>query len=120
MVQLSDPDKRSSPIRALRSLTPAQVEAAVGEMEHLPRGWVLVSEESYDGDLSLELRSPDPTADRTIVIFRDARGVHVAALIADSWRMQGIFPELDQALAVACQVAASMDRAPVGSAPAAA
>jgi len=86
MVQLSNPDRGSSQIRALRSLTTTQVEAAAAEMGHLPKGWVLASEESYDGDLSLELRPLDPSLDSVIVIFRDARGVHVAALVADSWR----------------------------------
>ena len=77
MVQLSNPDRGSSQIRALRSLTTTQVEAAAAEMGHLPKGWMLASEESYDGDLSLELRSLDPTLDCTIVIFWDARGVYM-------------------------------------------
>jgi len=87
--------------RPIQQLTRVQLKAAAAKMVDLQNDWVVAVQESYNGDLSLELHSADPTRDETLVIFSDARGVLLGALNGDDWETLGIYAALPEALTAA-------------------
>ena len=78
--QIAD-DHTASPLRALHSFTPAQADQIVAGLSSLAAAWTIERHESCDGQLSIVLMRHG--CDTTLVVDRDAGGIHVSFLIGD-------------------------------------
>ena len=75
-------DDTLSPVRALHSLTPAQVDQIVAGLSGLAGTWSIERHESCDGHLSLLVGHV--TCDATILVDSDHAGINVSLLLGDS------------------------------------
>lgn len=92
------PGHAASPIRALYSLTAAQVAAVRSGLRRLPIPWNLDEQEGYDGELTLILAPQDGQSDLSFALWRSPAGFHLCSLREDEQIGCEIFASLDDAL----------------------
>lgn len=92
-------DGRSSPIRALHSLTHTQADAVEALLPRLPGGWSAERHEAYDGHLSLMLvPEAGDEAGLSLVVHRDERGLRLDLTRWDAWERVGCYDALEALL----------------------
>ena len=74
-------DNSLSPVRAMQSLTSAQVDQIVAGLSSLASTWEITRHEACDGQLSLLLAHA--THDSTIIVDRDQDGINVSLMFGD-------------------------------------
>lgn len=87
-------DHTVSPVRALHSLTAAQVDQIVAGLSSLVVAWTIERHESCDGQLSLVLTHHSD--DTSLVVDRSARGIHISLMLGDALH---IIPERHTSIA---------------------
>ena len=92
-------DVRTSPIRALHSLTHAQADQVEAALAQRPLSWVAERHEGYDGHLSLMLSQGEAADERTLVVHRDAQGLRLDVTRGDRWDRVGCWPDMESLLA---------------------
>ncbi len=92
-------DVRTSPIRALHSLTHGQADRVEAALAQRPGSWTAERHEGYDGHLSLVLSPPDAADDRTLVVHRDEHGLRLDVTQGDRWDRLGCWPDMGSLLA---------------------
>ena len=93
-------DGRTSPIRALHSLTHAQADAVEALLPRLPGPWSAERHEGYDGHLSLVI-APEAgdVAGASLVVHRDQHGLRLDATRWDGWQPVGCYDAMAALLA---------------------
>ena len=75
-------DHTLSPVRAMCSLTSAQVDQIVAGLSSLAGTWDITRHEACDGQLSL-LLVHIAHDDTTLIVDRDQHGIHVSLMLGD-------------------------------------
>ncbi|MFC7739288.1 hypothetical protein ACFQX4_26805 [Roseomonas sp. GCM10028921] len=88
-----------SPIRALHSLSPAQISRVHAALARMPLAWSAEEQEGYDGDLTLVLTPGDNTCPLSLALWRSPAGFHLLSVDHDEPADNLILPSLDAALA---------------------
>jgi hypothetical protein len=97
-VRTAPVEPAASPIRALHSLTAAQVSAVRSALRRLPMPWSLDEQEGYDGELTLILAPEDGHSDLSFALWRSPAGFHLCSLRGDEQIGCEIFTSLRDAL----------------------
>ena len=88
-----------SPIRALHSLSPAQIGRIHAALARMPHAWSAEEQEGYDGDLTLVLTPGDDTCPLSLALWRSPAGYHLLCVEHDEPADSLILASLDAALA---------------------
>ena len=95
---VSPEDTATSRLRALHSLTSAQVASVAAALRRMPTPWSLDEQEGYDGDLTLILTPSEHQADLSFALWRTPAGFHLCAMRDDEQISSDVFASLDMAL----------------------
>jgi hypothetical protein len=101
MCYLIDPGASSGPagpIRALHSLSPAQVAFLHSGLRRIPLAWSVDEQEGYDGDLTLVLTLEDEDTDLSLAIWRTPAGFHLCTMREDEQVACEILGSIEQVL----------------------
>lgn len=91
----------TSPIRALHTLTPAQVSAVRSALPRLAGSWALDEQEGYDGELTLIL-TPEEQSGFSFALWRSPAGFHLVSMHGDEQVRCVVLPSIDEVLRDVC------------------
>ena len=97
----------ATPIRALHSLTSAQVASVAATLGRMPTPWSLDEHEGYDGDLTLILTPSEHQARLSFALWRTHAGFHLCTMRDDEHVTSIILASVEQAVA---ELARSIDQ----------
>ena len=89
-----------SPIRALHSLTSAQVASVAAALSRMPTPWSLDEQEGYDGDLTLILTPSEDQPDLSVALWRTPAGFHLCAMRDDEQISSDVLASIDEVIRV--------------------
>jgi hypothetical protein len=87
----------ASPVRALHSLSPAQVLALRTGLRRMPGLWAIDEQEGYDGDLTL-LLTPEGDPALSFALWRTPAGLHLSTMLEDDQLSTEVFGSIGEIL----------------------
>ena len=87
-----------SPIRALHSLTAAQVASVQAALRRMPTPWFVDQQEGYDGDLTLILTPAKHPTDLSFALWRTPAGFHLCAMREDEQISSDVFASFSEVI----------------------
>jgi hypothetical protein len=96
-------DSSINPIRALHSITAAQVDSIEAALRRMPGSWSLDQQDGYDGDLTLILTLLEHPADLSFALWRTPAGYHLTTMRDDEQISCDMFASIEEVLAQAAR-----------------